>query len=194
MHKSFLLVATLAALVSATAANAGLIGQKVDGSITTGANPDDYSTWGTATQTIGGGLEFQSMADGNRYGANFTNKHLIITDIERPRETSSGWQMTFQLLSPAEFKKITLVSSNFGANLTYSLVNDILTINWTGDQAYAAMTRKQRRGLGIERFRAVFNISEQEIVVPEPPAIALMLAGILAAAAFGLRRRKSALA
>ena len=192
MHKALVLGATLAALLSASAAHAGLIGLKVNGTISPADGSVSDQAWEMATKTIGNGLEFQVRADGNRYTANFTDTRLVIRDVERPRETSSGWQMTFALLSPAEFKNITLVGGNFGANLTFSLVGNILTINWTGDQAYEALTRKQRRELGVEKFHAIFNISEQSIDVPEPRTVPLMLAGIMAAAAFGWRRRKPA--
>jgi hypothetical protein len=191
MRNGLALCAFLASLAAASVAHAGMVGLQVKGTI----DPDGVQadSWDIKQQTIGVGREYYQTVDGNSYGANFGANRLLITDVERPRETASGWQMTFQLLSPAEFKNVTLVSSNFGNNLTFSLVNNVLTINWTGDEAYASMTRKERRELGVERFRAMFNISTEDAVaaVPEPGTLSLVAGGILAAAAFGWRRRPS---
>jgi hypothetical protein len=188
MRKFIVLAAVLSSLLTAGTAHAGLIGKKIEGTLSTDSNSQDQ--WDIARDTISGKLEFRSFADGNRYNANFSDRRLVIRDMERPRETGSGWQMTFQLLSPAEFKNIKLVRSTFGANLTFSLIGNLLTINWTGDQAYQALTKQQRRELGREKFYAVFQISERDVPVPEPSTVALMLAGIVAAGAFSLHRRK----
>ncbi len=193
MRKSLALCAALASFLVTGAAHAGLIGLGIQGQIATGPNDAFADLWDVSKTTIGGGYEFKSAVDGNWYGANFGANRLVINDIERPRETASGWQMTFELLSPAEFKNMKLLSSNFGSNLTFSLVGNVLMINWTGDEAYAALTRKERRALGTEKFRAVFSVSAEDITpVPEPGALPLMAAGLLAAAAFSWRRKASA--
>lgn len=189
MRKSLALSIALMSLLATGTAHAGLIGLGVEGKISYGPTDEQANGWDIST--IGGGLEFRSVADGNLYGANFGANRLVITDVERPRETASGWQMTFQLLSPAEFKHVTLLSSNFGNGLTFTLVGNVLTINWTGDQAYQALTRKERRELGSQKFRAVFGLTAQEEInpVPEPGALPLMAGGLLVAAFFGWRRR-----
>jgi PEP-CTERM motif len=195
MNGRFAWASALAALLSATAAHAGMIGDKVDGTVTFDPyGTDSVADWAASPATINSGLEFFASDSGEQARANFRDKLLVIRDRERIKETSSGWEMTFKLLSPNEFKKMSLVNSNFGPNLTYSLKNHVLTIAWTGDQAYAAMTPKERRENGDEKFRAVFKITSGDppVAVPEPGALGLLGSGLFAAAAFGVRRRKAA--
>jgi hypothetical protein len=195
MSKGLLFGAALAALMSAGAAHAGMIGLKLDGTIALGPGGIDQQ-WGAPPVTIGSGLEFVNTGTGNFYSANFNNTQLIIHDVEKPQQTSTGWEMTFAFLSPVDLKKVTLVSSNFGSNFTYSVSGKTLTVNWTGDAAYNGLTLRERRALGVERFKAVFRVAttdEQVLPVPEPGTLPMLVAGLLAAAsAFGWRRNKTA--
>src|ERR1700761_5087898 len=139
MSRGFLFGTALAALMSAGTAQAGMIGLDINGKIALGPGGTEQD-WGAPSVTIGNGLEFVNNATGNWYGANFNNTQLIIHDVERPRQTSTGWEMTFAFLSPVDFKKVTLAYSNFGSNLTYSVSGNTLIVNWTGDTAYNALT------------------------------------------------------
>jgi len=191
MSKGLLFGAAIAVLMSAGSAQAGMIGLSLDGTIAFGAGGTEQE-WGAPPVTIGAGLEFVSAGTGNFYSANFNDTQLIIHDVERPQQTSTGWEMTFAFLSPVDFKKVTLVYNDFGSNLTYSVSGNTLIVDWTGDAAYNALTRRERRALGVERFKAVFRVAttdEQVLPVPEPGALPLLAAGLLAAAsAFGWRR------
>src|SRR5882724_3589728 len=120
MSRGLLFGAALAALMSAGTAQAGMIGLKLDGTIALGAGGTGQQ-WGAPPVTIGPGLEFTSAASGNFYNANFNNTQVIIHDVERPQQTSTGWEMTFAFMSPVDFKKVTLVYNNFGSSLTYSV-------------------------------------------------------------------------
>jgi len=195
MSKGLLFSAAIAVLLSAGTAQAGMIGLKLDGTIAFGAGGTEQE-WGAPPVTIGAGLEFVSAGTGNFYSANFNDTQLIIHDVERPQQTSTGWEMTFAFLSPVDFKKVTLVYNEFGSNLTYSVSGNTLIVDWTGDAAYNALTPRERRALGVERFKAVFRVAttdEQVLPVPEPGALPLLAAGLLAAAsAFGWRRRRTA--
>ncbi len=195
MPRRLLFGAAFASLVSAGAAQAGMIGLNLDGTIALG--PDGSGTqqeWGAPPVAISNALEFVGVGGGNAYNANFNNTQLIIHDVERPRQTSTGWEMTFAFLSPVDFRKVTLVYNTFGDNLTYSIAGNALTVDWTGDAAYNALTPGERRALGVERFKAVFRIATlSEIApVPEPGALSVLAAGFLAASAFGWRRNKAA--
>jgi len=195
MSKGLLFGAALAALMSAGTAQAGMIGLNLDGTIAFGTSGTEQQ-WGAPPVTIGSGLEFVDKSTKNFYSANFNDTQLIIHDVERPQQTSTGWEMTFAFLSPVDFKKVTLVYNNFGSNFTYSVSGNTLTVNWTGDAAYNALTRRERNALGVERFKAIFRIAttdEQALTVPEPGALPLLGVGLLAAAsAFGWRRRRTA--
>ena len=195
MSKGLLFGAAIAVLMSAGSAQAGMIGLNLDGTIAFGAGGTEQQ-WGAPPVTIGAGLEFVSAGTGNFYSANFNDTQLIIHDVERPQQTSTGWEMTFAFLSPVDFKKVTLVYNNFGSNLTYSVSGNTLIVDWTGDAAYNALTRRERRALGVERFKAVFRVAttdEQVLPVPEPGGLPLLVVGLLAAAsAFGWRRSRTA--
>ena len=172
-----------------------MIGLNLDGTIALGPGGTEQE-WGAPPVTIGAGLEFVGHASGNSYSANFNNTQLIVRDVERPHQTSTGWEMTFAFLSPADLKKVTLVYNNFGSNLTYSVLGNTLIVDWTGDAAYNALTVRERHALGVERFKAVFRIAartEQGLLpVPEPGTFPLLAAGLFAAAsAFGWRRSKT---
>jgi hypothetical protein len=194
MFKGLLFGAALAVAMSAGAAQAGMIGLKLDGTLAVGSGGTGQE-WGAPPVTIGNGLEFVDKSTGNFYAANFNSTQLIIHDVERPQQTSTGWEMTFAFLSPVDFKKVTLVSSNFGSNLTYSVSGNTIIVDWTGDAAYNALTARERRALGVERFKAVFRIAmnDGQVAVPEPGALLLLAVGLLAAAsAFGWRRSRTA--
>ena len=193
MSKGLLFGAAIAVLMSAGSAQAGMIGLSLDGTIAFGAGGTEQE-WGAPPVTIGSGLEFVDTSTKNFYSANFNDTQLIIHDVERPQQTSTGWEMTFAFLSPVDFKKVTLVYNDFGSNLTYSVSGNTLIVDWTGDAAYNALTRRERRTLGVERFKAVFRVAttdEQVLPVPEPSALPLLATGLLAAAsAFGWRWRR----
>jgi|GEM_PF-6181319 len=195
MSKGLLFSAAIAVLSSVGSAQAGMIGLSLDGTIAFGAGGTEQE-WGAPPVTIGSGLEFVDTSTKNFYSANFNDTQLIIHDVERPQQTSTGWEMTFAFLSPVDFKKVTLVYNEFGSNLTYSVSGNTLIVDWTGDAAYNALTARERRALGVERFKAVFRVAttdEQVLPVPEPGALPLLAAGLLAAAsAFGWRRSRTA--
>jgi len=194
MSRGLLFGAALAVLMSASTAQAGMIGLNLNGTIALGAGGTEQE-WGAPPVTVGTGLEFVNAGTGNFYSANFNNTQLIIHDVERPQQTSTGWEMTFAFLSPVDFKKVTLVYNDFGSNLTYSVSGNTIIVNWTGDAAYNALTPRERRALGVERFKAVFRIAttdEQVLPVPEPGALPLLAAGLLAVgSAFGWRRSRT---
>ncbi len=194
MCRGLLFGVALAALMSAGGAQAGMIGLNLDGTIALGAGGTEQQ-WGAPPVTIGTGLEFVGNNSGNFYAANFNNTQLIIHDVERPQQTSTGWEMTFAFLSPVDLKKVTLVYNNFGSSLTYSVSGNTIIVDWTGDAAYNALTRRERNAIGLERFKAVFRIAtagEQVLPVPEPSALPLLAAGLLAmASAFGWRRGRT---
>jgi len=194
MSRGLLFGAALAALMSAGTAQAGMIGLNLDGTIALGAGGTEQE-WGAPPVTIGNALEFVNTSTGNLTSANFNATQLIIHDVERPHQTSTGWEMTFAFLSPVDFKRVTLVYNTFGSNLTYSVSGNILTVDWVGDAKYNALTPRERRALGVDRFKAVFRIAttdEQVLPVPEPGALPLLAAGLLAVgSAFGWRRSRT---
>jgi hypothetical protein len=198
MRGKFALPLFLAALLSGTAAHAGMIGDKVHGNIThlNGSNigEDGYVSNNWGTDTIGRGFEFIVHDDFHRYKANFRNNRLVFKDKERPRETYTGWNITFRLLDPEAFKSVSLRKSDFGKGFTYSVKDGVLDLAWTGDAKYADMTRRERRELGPQKFKAVFNITTDDptVAVPEPGTLALFGTAMLAAFAFAFRKRRAA--
>jgi hypothetical protein len=181
-------LAASALLVSGTA-HAALTGTPVSGTLMFGGGAVNYfdptngfvppgfgNTSGTSV-VVGSGTEFGYADQSNTDTADFTDTQLIVTDL-LARGLSTSWTMTF---TSAAFGSITLNTSSFSPDLTYSLLGNTVTIHWAGTTAVPQGTS----------YRAIFDIGSAA-AVPEPATWALMLLGF---GAIGVAvRRKGRLA
>ena len=181
----YALAIACAGLLISSAANAQLTGTQVNGTLTFnggGLNAFDPANgyvpagYGNSTSangvTIGSGTEFGFNDGANLDIANFTDTQLIIGDLPSGNYIDNPLEMTFTTLTPGAFAELSLVSSNF-TGLTYNLVGDTITIDWTGGTV-----------AGNQQMQAVFNITGG---VPEPATWAMMLLGF-AGMGFVMRR------
>jgi hypothetical protein len=199
----------LGSFLATGTAHANLIHKKVEGVIVFGQNKHRLDDASPEWTTISRGLEFMAVDRKDRVSANFRRHRLVIRDTQDLKKTSKGWQMSFSLGSPNEFKLITLKKSTFGRDFSYTIANNVLTIDWRGD------TRRERRVAGAEKFKAVFRVRGgheegdpgnpgspgdpgppgnpavpgKPTSVPEPASVA-MFASALIVMGFAARRRK----
>jgi len=139
--------------------------------------PAGYGNSGGQPVTIGSGTEFGFQSVSNTDTADFTDSQLIVTDLINGG-TPNPWTMTF---TSAAFSSITLNTSSFSPDLTYSLLANTITIHWAGLVTPPPGTS----------YSAVFDIGSGA-AVPEPASWALMLLGF---GAIGVAvRRKGRLA
>lgn len=187
MQRHILSASLALALLAASSAQAGLIGQQVTGRLSfnggsinyfdpsNGFVPAGYLNTGGATVTIADpAKEFGFRDSANLDVANFTDTQLIISD----QIFSSGaapWLMTFTSLAPGLFQGLTLVSEGFNPNLTYSLDADTLTFHWKGT------------GRKEASYEAVFNVASRNNV-PEPGSLALLALSLIGVS-LSLRRK-----
>ena len=152
---------------------APLLGTNVTGSLTFGANPNNYfnssngfvpagcanSGLGSTTVTIADPTaEFCFLDTANRDTANFTDTTLTITDVSGGG--AAPFAMSF-LLAPGVVTSVSELSDNFaGSGLSASLVGNLLTIDWA-------------TGAGTGgTFSAVYAFNTTS-AVPEPGSLAL---------------------
>ena len=168
------LCAAAAAMAFALPAQAANTGLAVTGTLAFGANgANGGQFWPTQAAVIGAGIEY-SYADGaNAVTADFSATQLTLRD--QVFVNANGWEMTFA--TPGSFTALTLVSSNFGPALTFSLVAGKVVVDWLGTPN------------GPHDFVAVFDLTAAP-AVPEPETYALMLAG-LGVVGFMARRRRA---
>jgi hypothetical protein len=140
-YRSLLLRALAAlSLFSAASASASLIGTSVTGSLqvaweepnyfdpANGYVSAGYLNASGSTVVIGAGIEFGYFDTANLIVANFTATQLTITNNTLLSNTLP-WSMVF---TNSAFTSLSLVSSDFSPDLNYSLVGNMMTINWAG--------------------------------------------------------------
>lgn len=188
MNRSIASVSLILGLFLGSSAHAGLMGEQVAGSLRfNGGSTNYFAPANTfvpagflnvagATVTIADpAQEFGYMDRANRDVADFTDSQLVITD--EVFSNAGSWVMTFTSLGSGLFKSLSLVEQSFDPALTYSLLNDTITVNWSGKDSPA-------------NFHAVFNVDTVNRI-PEPASLALLglgFTGLLASS----RRRKTA--
>lgn len=171
------------ALLAASSAHAGLIGEQVTGRISFGGGgtnyfdpangyvPAGFLNVAGATVTIADpAQEFGFEDSANRDIADFTDSQLVISD--EVFSSAASWLMTFTSVNAGLFQGLSLVTDNFTPGLTYSLSGDTITIQWAGTNSEG-------------NFQAVFDVRTAS--VPEPGALSLLGAGLVA---LGFCRRR----
>jgi len=123
--------------------------------------------------TVDGGTEFGYEDSANLDAADFTSKHLTITDLVF--EDAAPWEQRFTASTPGFFNNLTLVSTNF-TGLTYSVTGNTLKLNWGGTDS-------------PDLFTADFSFGS---AVPEPATWAMLIGGF-GLAGGALRRRRATL-
>lgn len=187
MQRHILSASLAFALLAASSAQAGLIGQQVTGRLSFNGGSTNYfdplngfvpagylNTGGTTVTIADPAMEFGFRDSANLDIANFTDAQVIISD----QIFSNGafpWLMTFTSVTPGLFQGLTLVSESFNPNLTYSLDANTLTFNWKGT------------GRKEASYQAVFNVASSNNV-PEPGSLALLALSLIGVG-YSLRRK-----
>jgi len=102
----------------------------------------------------------------------FSGTTLTVSD--QVLDVACGWGMTFSDTT-TPFPALTLVSSNFAPDLSYSLTYGVIALQWGGSSDQ-------------QTFTAVFNI-DGTLATPEPPALALFGVGLAGVGLIRQRRR-----
>jgi hypothetical protein len=102
----------------------------------------------------------------------FSGTTLTVSD--QVLDVACGWGMTFSDTT-TQFPALTLVSSNFSPDLSYSLTGGVIALQWGGSSDQ-------------QTFTAVFNI-DGTVATPEPSALALLSVGVAGACLIRQRRR-----
>jgi hypothetical protein len=161
MRFHHLAIAVVALSLAAGGARADYIGQTVDGTLAFGPNGSlGGQNWNPDSVVVPGTFFYQDGA--NIDTAAFSGTTLTITD--QVLEGANGWEMTFS--DPAmPFTSLSLVSTDFSPDITYSLSSGTITVDWVGTEIPGVT------------YTAVFNIAGT--AVPEPASFALLGVGVL---------------
>ncbi len=187
MNRTFRRLAAVGALLLASTAQAGLLGQGVTGSLLFPPLLDNYfdpasgfvptgflNEAGTTVIVSGSDVEFGFDDTFNAISADFSDDQLVIQQDIGP--DAGPFTMSFTSSMPGIFLSLDLVGDSFDPRLSFSLSGDTLTIDWAGEVQ------------GPANFRAVFDITTPTVAVPEPGSLAL--AGLaFGLAGLALRRR-----
>lgn len=188
MQRHILNASLALALLAASSAQAGLVGQQVTGRLSFNGGSTNYfdpangfvpagylNTAGTTVTIADPAKEFGFRDGANLDIANFTDTQLIISDQIFSNGGAAPWLMTFTSVTAGLFQGLTLASENFTPDLTYSLNANTLTFNWRGT------------GQAPANFQAVFNVATSNNV-PEPGSLALLALGLVGLG-YSLRRK-----
>lgn len=180
----------VAALLCATAAPgmATLAGTSVTGTMSFAGDPSNYfdPSYGfvpasgylnTASATLAisnSAVEFGYDDGGNRDSANFSDAQLTISDLA---EVAAGPNVAFQMtFTDSAFLGGTFTPVTNDLGLTYSLVGDTLTVQYSGGTVVQGQT-----------LSTVFNFTPS----PEPSTVGLVfMTGVVFLAGIGKSRRR----
>jgi hypothetical protein len=182
----FLSSCLLASMATFASASPDLTGTSVTGSLTFGANTNNYfdkangfvpangyaNSGGLTTVPIGAGAEFGFADSGNTDVADFTSNGLTITDTAKGGGSNSSFTLTF---SDPSFYGFKLLSDTF-PGLTYSYVGTTLTINVPSFNLGAGATDTAVFADGVAA------------TTPEPSSFVLLGTGVLGIAGIARRR------
>ena len=152
----------------------GFVGNGYDPS--DGGVPPGYGNETSNTVAVGPGVEFGFQDAYNLDTADFSATGIELQDTVN--FGASGWTQTFQADTAGYFDGLTLTSSDFSPGITYGVVGDTLTVNWSGEYDTNAT------------YTADFSLPGSAGAAPEPSTWALMIAG-LAATGLTFRRTKN---
>ena len=170
-----LVAASLAGVLALTCASAraDYTGQTITGTLAFGPNgANGGQRWVPNTISVPGTFFYQDNSNTDTVA--FTGSTLTVTDIIAPGQNASGWGMTFSDPSML-FGTISVVSDDFSPDLTYSISNGVINLDWLGSTTPGTLT-------------ATFDFTAQPSQTPEPSSLALLGTTVLGAAAMFRRR------
>lgn len=166
-----IIVIDVIAGLSTSSAMAAVAGDTINGTLAFGSNgARGGQHWSPSSITDPGAFNYSDGA--NVDSATFSGNNLTITD--HVISNANGFQMTFTDVTHA-FTELSLVSSSFSPNLTYSFSGGTAKIDWIGTSTAGSLT-------------AVFNVAAG--AVPEPATWVMMLVG-MGTIGFAARRRQN---